>query len=331
MQVFKVRNAHLAIPEILYHVEREGVERESRDGPVLKFPTPCTIWYQNPKERVVFWPERDANPFFHLMESLWMLAGRKDVKFVEKFVKRMGNYSDDGEDFHAAYGYRWRKHFGFDQVRYVIQGLEKNKDCRRQVISMWHPNSDLGQEGKDFPCNIIITFQVNDKGELDMVVSNRSNDIMMGALGANCVHMSVLQEYVAAGIGIPVGGYWQVSSNLHIYKRDYNKYRDLSIHVSDGYRTQTRCLYAQNVVEPTSIVNTPIREWDHDLAMWMDDPIKVGIRDKFFTRTATPMYIAHMCFKQGDTSSAMDIIRTQMPDGSDWKLACTEWLERRRK
>ena len=104
MKVLSVRNVHEALPRALKLLQQQGIERPSRNGPVLQAPWPVTTVYQNPLERVVFWPERDANPFFHLYESLWMLAGRNDIAPLTRYAKNMANYSDDGETQHGAYG-----------------------------------------------------------------------------------------------------------------------------------------------------------------------------------------------------------------------------------
>jgi hypothetical protein len=60
----------------LHTLKTFGIESDSRAGRVLVMQTPVTSVYRNPCERVLMDPLRDANPFFHLMESLWMLAGR---------------------------------------------------------------------------------------------------------------------------------------------------------------------------------------------------------------------------------------------------------------
>lgn len=331
MQLIKIRNPHQGIPELLDKIDHVGVVRDSRNGPVIMFAEPATIIYEQPTERVVFWEERDANPFFHLMEFLWVISGRRDVKFVEQFVKRMRTFSDDGKKFHAAYGYRWRKNFQQDQLIKIIEGLKNNPDCRRQVLGIWDVRKDLGKQGLDTPCNLEATFQINHENKLDMVVHNRSNDGICGALGANCVVFSLLQEYIAAGIGVPMGRYWQVSSNLHVYMSDFQKYKDLAIHAPDPYRTVERCPYASGLVTPTQVVDLPIEQWEHDLKLWMKNPIKFQhhLTSRFFLRTATPMIMAHRAHKKGNTEEALETIMTQMFDESDWKLACVEWLQRR--
>jgi thymidylate synthase len=331
MELIRTRNAHQGIPELLDRIERTGIKRDSRNGQVLMFKEPCTIVYEKPQERVIFWPERNANPFFNLLESCWMMAGRRDVKFVEQFVKRMKTFSDDGENFHAAYGYRWRKHFGMDQLTSIISGLKKDKNCRRQVLGIWDPKKDLEAITLDKPCNLSATFQINTEDKLDMVVHNRSNDAIMGALSANATHFSILQEYLSTGIGIPVGRYWQVSSNMHVYKEDFDKFKQLSTHSANPYNPgwDHKCPYSGQEVTVAKVVDLPVKEWDKDLLMWMENPFKVGLSSPFFRRIATPMFAAHTAYKKGDLAQALEIIKEQMPRHADWTVASKEWLERK--
>ena len=95
-----VSDAFVGGMKLLYE---EGVERKSRAGTVLEYPTCVATVYEKPWERVLFNPVRDANPFFHLMESLWMLAGRNDVEWIENYNSTFGQFSDDGVLFNAAY------------------------------------------------------------------------------------------------------------------------------------------------------------------------------------------------------------------------------------
>ena len=96
------RNVSMALSYGLDMLFSVGVEEPSRNGPVLACPEPCIITYHKPAERVVFSPIRDANPFFHLMESLWMLAGRNDLAWPVQFNKRFKEYSDDGKSLAGA-------------------------------------------------------------------------------------------------------------------------------------------------------------------------------------------------------------------------------------
>ena len=127
----RARNVNVAVSEALWKLKVVGVQEDTRNGPVIAFPEPVVTTYERPQERVLFWGERDANPIFHLMESIWMLAGRRDVAFLEQFNSKIGQYSDDGKVFNAAYGYRWRDHFGYDQLTEIIKLLKEEPHTRQ--------------------------------------------------------------------------------------------------------------------------------------------------------------------------------------------------------
>ena len=192
MQYINVRNVSEALYRTVHALQAIGEEVETRNGKALEFPYPVVTCYTHSRERVLFYPDRDANPFFHLMESFWMLAGKNDVDWISKYNGRINNYSDDGVTFHGAYGYRWKHWFGFDQLEVAIQRLLSYENDRRTVVGMWDPAKDFstGNDGKDYPCNTQIMFWVRDD-TLNMTVCNRSNDMIWGAYGANAVHMSV--------------------------------------------------------------------------------------------------------------------------------------------
>lgn len=237
MKVIEARNVHFAFARALNLLSEIGVARDSRNGPVLQAPCPVTTVYERPWERVLFWPERDANPFLHLYESLWMLAGRRDIAPLVRYAKNFVNYSDDGETMHGAYGARWRDHFSqydpihkeydtYDQLWQIAMTLKQDPTDRRCVLQMWDVSNDLGRNGKDLPCNLTATFQIGVDDKLHMTVFCRSNDVVWGCYGANAVHFSFLLEYMALWIGVPMGTYTQVSVNWHGYVETLKPFRN---------------------------------------------------------------------------------------------------------
>ncbi len=339
MKLIHARNVHQALPEALYQLDIEGVTSDSRNGPVRKFDEPVATVYGSPNERVMFWPQRDANPFFHLYESLWMLAGRNDVEPVARYVSTMRNYSDDGHTFHGAYGHRWRLHFGFDQLDVIIAALKADPTDRRQVLSMWDAPVDLGRKGKDLPCNLQALFTVNSSGSLDMIVTNRSNDIVWGAYGANAVHFSYLLEYVASSMGVKVGRYWQVSANFHVYTEKLDGVKDLAQVAPDPnlpaeMRWAGLCPYEDGLVEPFPLMTIAKGDWDEDLRMFLENPTVLGLRDPFFRKVAVPMHLAYNLYKElpaGPEKFTTPLGIMKQVKATDWQLAGEEWIKRRQE
>ncbi len=336
MYVIKARNVHTALPEAIHYLSICGRTEESRNGMVIRSPESVTTVYTHPRERVLFWPERDANPFFHFYEGLWMLGGREDVASLTRFVKRMSDYSDNGTTFHGAYGYRWMTMFGLNQPVLIGEALRADPTCRRQVLQIWNVTIDLvGQKYKrDVPCNLVATFQVN-QGALDMNVFCRSNDAVWGCYGANAVHFSMLQEFIASVAQVPVGVYEHTSVNWHAYEKVYKQVLPLAqyAHQPVFAGSQPSNPYQeQGSVSPFRMVNTSTITWLQDLDVFLDAENGVmGYRDVFFRKVALPIVAVHNMYKllSSPERYTTALIMCQNIKASDWRKACEEWLQRR--
>lgn len=321
--------------ELLHEI---GVREDSRNGAVLVAPTPVTTVYSPLQTRVSRSALRDANPFFHLFESLWMLAGRNDVASVAKYVPRMAEFSDDGVTLNGAYGYRWREHFDYDQLEGIIDELAANPNTRRAVLAMWDASVHEGRESdlyaaahgsKDVPCNTHAYFRIRHEempfgpGErlvLDMTVCCRSNDIVWGAYGANVVHFSMLQEYMALAVGVSVGRYFQMSNNYHAYIER----PDVARLTPAALGMEPKAEHAVNY----SLFATPGERaaFDADCRDFFNGLNDDGFRTAYFNRVVEPMRAAHQLYKGGDVERA---IKSLSESPYDWHLAARDWLARR--
>lgn len=340
MHYINAQNVNEAYKRGLNVLAHFGEKQPSRAGDVLVMPHPVTTRYRNPRQRVLFDALRDANPFFHLMESLWMLAGRNDATWLDQFVSDFSKRFAESEGIqHGAYGFRWRTHFmldgneddpkyGFelDQLERIVTMLKRDPFDRRVVLQMWDPEIDLGANVKDVPCNLTVLPRIIHNA-LDITVFCRSNDAIWGAYGANAVHFSVLQEYLAARVGVSVGDYYQISNNFHAYTNIFNKKATpawLEAPVEDPYST--------GEAKVTQIV-TEGDAFDEDLRQFFNNPTDTNppvseYKNKFFDDIAVPMFNSYKRWREGDKDAARSWL-LQMPHDSDWKLACEQWYDRR--
>jgi thymidylate synthase len=187
----RYRNVNEAFTKLVGAVHSGSIPTRrspSRYGDVRVIDEPVTITYERPRERVLFNAARDCNPFFHLTESLWMLAGREDVAPLAYYNSRMPEFSDDGKVFNGAYGNRWRnwrvpaedKPFpmgtdgepwrsvrwaAVDQLDVIVDELRADPTSRRMVLEMWSVHSDLlravgPNKSRDVCCNLNAMFLV---------------------------------------------------------------------------------------------------------------------------------------------------------------------------
>ena len=313
----RANNVNGAYTEAMRYLLAEGIPEESRNGKVIVAPEPVLTTYYRPKERVLFSPERDANPYFHLMECLWMLAGRNDAEFLVHYNKRMSMFANDDGTFDGAYGYRWRFHFGLNQLDAVTRTLQAEPNSRRAVLTMFDPTYDLGVASKDIPCNTHIYFDLR-YGVLNMTVCNRSNDAVWGCYGANAVHMSFLQEVIAGVLKAPVGDYRQFSNNLHFYPDAPRMEVILS-------KPESNDLYMTNPWSPYPIMDDPL-PWFLDLGRFMRGHYE-GFRTTWFNEVAVPMQASWEAHKAKLHAGA--IHHAQQIQDPAWSYACVAWLERR--
>lgn len=289
-----------------------GVERDSRAGPVLTICEPVGITITNPEERVLFDDTRDANPFFHLMETIWILAGEQDVNWLLNFNKRMAEFAEDDSTIRGTYGFRWRYHFGYDQILWAAAELRRNPQSRRVVISMWDQGYDTvgaPKQVKDLPCNTHIYLRI-EYDKLAMTVCNRSNDMIWGMLGTNAVHLTILQEIIARELELGVGPYTVMTNNLHIY-RNLPNYKDIMSTIGPINP------YSFNI-KPTAIQFTNLQEFLEECRMFVNGHWDY-LTNNWLKRVAKPVHDAWFDRTQ-DYSDRIG--------ADDWRLACQEWISR---
>lgn len=367
------RNVNTAFLSMVTAISNEGrfsdgenepltlVKRPTRNGPVIQVEEPVTITYDRPKERVLFNPSRDANPFFHVYEALWMLAGRNDVTPLAYYNRRMETFSDYKNLLNGAYGYRWRQtKNGIDQLDHLVSHLKKNPQSRRAVLQMWNVQDDLIliDESRDVCCNLSVLFSIREQqvsgmpkafrntetGEvknffpyrsyLDMTVTNRSNDMIWGMLGANYVHFTFLQEYMAARIGVEVGVYNQFTNNLHVYDnnwkprewlKDANIY-DYGYHIGAGAKPDS--LFPL-VKSPEAFEKELPRFVEHHLGKIGAGEQENSWTEPFFSEVAGPMLCAFSCYKEKDFHGAFIMVDQIQAD--DWRFVAQNWILKRQK
>lgn len=339
---FKARNYNQLAPVVYQALFQYGLPGPSRNGDVVRLPGVTTLIVERPWERVNFDPYRDANPFFHLLEAMSMLAPHNDAEFLAHFAKNMLSYSDDGKTFNAFYGTRIFQHGEYgDQLQAVIDTLTADPDSRQCVVQIWHP-SDLRKVTKDKACNLLMIFSVNEKGELTMTTVNRSNDAIWGILtGANVVHFSFFQEYVALALGRVMGPWTHVTNNLHVYTAN-PKWPGIvhsSATAEDWYETKMTMsvtpLWLPTVPVNCEPLNTAFREAAFKAIVGMKWAIQNRVtycehsqHFPFLRDTVQHVFNTWQLHK-GKFPEEIILKEAALIQAPDWKLACTEWLQRR--
>ncbi len=175
--------------------------------------------------------ERDGFPILALRkipirvfvaEQVWFIMGsRKPADFLREFTKIWDGFTNPGDVVTVAYGYRWRKHFGRDQLKKLIELLKREPSSRHGVVVTWDPGSDGlgGVAKKNVPCPYTFTVNIIG-GRLNLHNMVRSNDMILG-FPHDVAGFALLQAIIAQELGVRVGTYSHSISNAHVYDIHY--------------------------------------------------------------------------------------------------------------
>lgn len=261
-----------------------------------------------------------------------------------------------------------------DQLKILIQHLKNEPNSRRAVLQMWNVEDDLlkidpPNKSKDVCCNLCVMFSIREEGLtidrflaadqvgsegsaaimspppaekfLDMTVINRSNDLVWGMLGANYVHFSFLQEYVAANLGVEVGVYNQMSNNLHIYTENNSGFKHeewLADEMPDCYlkgidtTTESNKLYrTANPLRLVPLIRDPAT-FEDELPKFIHNACNHDFlaiyTEPFLNCVATPLLWAFELHKKREYDLALNALKACNAD--DWRIAGHNWIMKRK-
>lgn len=159
-----------------------------------------------------------------IAEQLWFISGsNKPDEFLKDYTHIWDKFIEDDGTVAAAYGYRWRHHFGKDQLESLISLLKADNSSRHGVVITWEPKDDgyNGTPKKNVPCPYTFTVNIIG-GRLNLHNIIRSNDVMLG-LPFDVIGFALLQCILAQELNVKPGIYTHSVSNAHIYDIHYEK------------------------------------------------------------------------------------------------------------
>jgi thymidylate synthase len=140
-----------------------------------------------------------------------------DMKTFAARVADDAEFAAKWGDLGPVYGYQWRFWPGpngpVDQLRDVLEGIRRNPDGRRHIVSAWNPGY-IDQMALP-PCHAFFQFYVAD-GKLSCQLYQRSADIFLG-VPFNIASYALLIHMMAQDLGLGVGDFVHTLGDAHIY------------------------------------------------------------------------------------------------------------------
>ena len=140
-----------------------------------------------------------------------------DMKTFAARIAEDAEFAAKWGDLGPVYGYQWRFWPGpngpVDQLRDVLEGIRRNPDGRRHIVSAWNPGY-IDQMALP-PCHAFFQFYVAD-GKLSCQLYQRSADIFLG-VPFNIASYALLVHMMAQDLGLGVGDFVHTLGDAHIY------------------------------------------------------------------------------------------------------------------
>jgi thymidylate synthase len=148
-----------------------------------------------------------------------------DIKEFSARIAADANFAAKWGDLGPVYGYQWRFWPGpngpVDQLRDVLEGIRRNPDGRRHIVSAWNPGY-IDQMALP-PCHAFFQFYVAD-GKLSCQLYQRSADIFLG-VPFNIASYALLLHMMAQDLGLQVGDFVHSLGDAHIYSNHTDQVR----------------------------------------------------------------------------------------------------------
>lgn len=152
-------------------------------------------------------------------ELLWFLRGDTNIKYLhENKVTIWDEWADENGELGPVYGHQWRNWpdldgGSIDQISNLVEGLKKNPESRRHVVSAWNV-AEVDQMALP-PCHCLFQFYVAN-GKLSCQLYQRSADCFLG-VPFNIASYALLTMMLAQVVGLEVGEFVHTFGDLHLY------------------------------------------------------------------------------------------------------------------
>ncbi len=204
--------------ELLQHLLDNGAKKSDRTGTG----TLSVFGYQmrfNLQEGFPLLTTKKLHTKSIIHELLWFLKGDTNIAYLkENGVSIWDEWADANGNLGPVYGYQWRSWPNpdgtqTDQISKLIEGLKKNPDGRRHIVSAWNP-SFIDQMALP-PCHCLFQFYVAD-GKLSCQLYQRSCDTFLG-VPFNIASYALLTMMVAQVCNLEVGEFVWTGGDVHLY------------------------------------------------------------------------------------------------------------------
>ena len=177
---------------------------------------PCLGFTLEPSNLIPVLSTRRMYPKSAAAEVAWQLMGTQSVEWINKHCPLWKDFADERGVVESAYGWRWKREWGFDQLNEVMVKLMNDPSSRQCHITTFSPH-DLVEPKPNIPCPTAFTVNIINN-QLHMSVHMRSSDVLVG-LPYDVMAYAYLQSAMAATLHVSTGCLQFTLAHAHLYQK----------------------------------------------------------------------------------------------------------------
>lgn len=189
---------------------------------------------ENPRDRLVTWPQRKLPKRYLGAEWIWYLSGDRRADAIAEYAPFWASIADNKGFINSNYGHRLFggtalegttciNHHQFDTV---VEILRRDRDSRQAICHINLPaDIEASLRGsKDVPCTLNLCFHIREN-KLHLTVTMRSNDAVTG-FTIDVFQFTMMQELMLNLLKpyypeLKLGHYYHTAYSMHFYERDW--------------------------------------------------------------------------------------------------------------
>jgi thymidylate synthase len=164
-----------------------------------------------------------------ILELIWFLRGDTNVRWLQERGVSIWNEWADPEtgELGPVYGKQWRSWDApdgqsIDQIAKLVEGLKRNPESRRHIVSAWNP-AEVDQMALP-PCHCLFQFYVAE-GRLSCQLYQRSADVFLG-VPFNIASYALLTLMLAQVTSLKPGEFVHTLGDAHLYHNHFDQARE---------------------------------------------------------------------------------------------------------
>lgn len=220
MVIVQTKSAGSLVQKICFNILSKSLKVSPRNQATREV-FPAFLGLTDPSSRLFIDKVRAINIFEMIGRFAWEFSGNDSLEAIQYYSSSAFRFANEKGIVPSAYGKRLFT--GISTIHHAIGNLKLDPDSRRAFVLILNPDDSMDTTF-EFPCISGLHFLIRE-GKLHMITYARSESCYR-ILPFDIFLFTMIQEYVAVNLNLPMGMYHHFCGSAHFYEHEESKVID---------------------------------------------------------------------------------------------------------